>query len=138
MQSTKLARTVGVSALALTALATPAMADTPPAAPAPHTATVKKAGAETPSATTFSTRRMSKRCTRPRNKRFTVSYSPGSQSTTFYFNNHCSHKSYIKIKVHVPATGTVTKCIRVNARTHGRKKIWHLGGSVGRVRLAHC
>ncbi|TYK49517.1 hypothetical protein [Actinomadura decatromicini] len=137
MQSTKLARTVGVSALALTALATPAMAEAPPAAPASHV-TVKQAGAGTPAATPLSTRRLSKRCTRPRDKRFTVSYSPGRASTTFYFNNHCSHKSYIKIKVHVPGTGNVTACIRVNPRTHGRKKIWHVGGSVGRVRLAHC
>lgn len=119
MQCKKLARMAVVPGLALTMPATPGISEAAaPAAPASHTAVVKQADA--PTVTVAGPRRPSKRCTRPRNKRFNVSYTRGRTSTTFYFNNHCSHKSYIKIKVRVPATGMVTNSAVALSAEEGR------------------
>ncbi|RKS78747.1 hypothetical protein BZB76_0177 [Actinomadura pelletieri DSM 43383] len=120
MQYRKLTRMVAVPALALTMVATPAMAATAQA----DAAAVK---------------RMSKSCSKPKGKKFNISFSPGKQSTTFYFNNHCSHKSYIKVRTYTTGKPNyTTKCIRVNAKTKGKKKVWHVGGRWDRTQLVKC
>ncbi|MFI0409316.1 hypothetical protein [Actinomadura sp. 3N508] len=131
MQYQKLARMVAVPGLALTMMATPAMAATAqaaPAAPAPQTA-VKQADAAAPTAALAAVKRMSRKCSKPKGKKLNISFAPGRQSTTFYFNNHCSHKGYIKVRTWTTGKPNYkTTCIRVNAKTKGKKKVWHVGG----------
>ncbi|TMQ91510.1 hypothetical protein ETD83_30630 [Actinomadura soli] len=139
MQYQKLARMVAVPGLALTMAATPAMAATAQAAPATHTA-AKQADAAAPTAAAAAVKRMSRKCSKPKGQKFNISFAPGKQSTTFYFNNHCSHKSYIKVRTWTTGKPNYkTTCIRVNAKTKGKKKIWHVGGRWDRTQLvASC
>ncbi|NGO69398.1 hypothetical protein [Streptomyces boncukensis] len=66
--------------------------------------------------------RKSSKCNSPKGKRFNVSWGDGSQSTTFYFNNHCNKKRRIVVRLNW-GNRPVVECIVVNPHTKGRKKI---------------
>ncbi|MFI0367027.1 hypothetical protein ACH35V_04060 [Actinomadura sp. 1N219] len=135
MRYQKLARMVAVPGLALTMAATPAMVATAQAAPAaPATQTAAKQ-ADT-AAAAAAVKRMSRKCSKPKGKKLNISFAPGKQSTTIYFNNHCSHKGYIKVRTWTTGKPNYkTTCIRVNAKTKGKKKVWHVGGRWDRTQL---
>ncbi|TDD37524.1 hypothetical protein E1287_08075 [Actinomadura sp. KC06] len=135
MQYQKLARMVAVPGLALTMAATPAMAATAQATPAkPATQTAAKQ--TDTAAAAAAVKRMSRKCSKPKGKKLNISFAPGKQSTTFYFNNHCSHKGYIKVRTWTTGKPNYkTTCIRVNAKTKGKKRIWHVGGWWDRTQL---
>jgi hypothetical protein len=67
--------------------------------------------------------RKSAACTSPKGQKINISWGDGNVTTTVYFNNHCAQKRAIWLQfVHEDHT-SFHKCITVNAKTSGRKKI---------------
>ena len=80
------------------------------------------------------------KCSTPKGQKFNVNYSSGTNSTTFYFNNHCNQKRAFRVYL-VDGVGASmgSKCISVNKHTKGKKKVWHIAESVKKVTSpAHC
>lgn len=90
---------------------------------APAVAAAPTGKAEASSVSVQATKRASIKCTKPAGKKANYSWGTGSNdSTTVYFNNHCSHK--VKAKLHFKAGGgqTTTKCMVTNGGTKGKKR----------------
>ena len=84
-------------------------------------ATARQPVAAQPAAT-LAVHRKSSKCKSPAGQRFNVSWGDGSQSTTFYFNNHCNSKRRIVVRSNY-GSHKVLECIVTNPHTKGRKKI---------------
>ena len=112
MKHRRLAPIVAAAALALMAApAAPAMAQS--AAPAAKSATVMEV------------KRASIACTSPSGQKTNYSWGTGSlDSTTVYFNNHCSHKVSAKLNFKTAGGQTATQCLTTNGGTSGNKKFW--------------
>ncbi|MER6943987.1 hypothetical protein ABT294_08190 [Nonomuraea sp. NPDC000554] len=104
-----------VSAMAGTGVAFALL--TVPAATANAETSVAKSGAQA-----ADVHRKSAACASPRGKKITASWGDGNVSTTVYFNNHCNQKRTIELQF-VSQRDVFWKCITVNPRTQGRKKI---------------
>ncbi|MEU0478421.1 MULTISPECIES: hypothetical protein [unclassified Streptosporangium] len=121
MNHRKLTSAVAATGVALAMMVTPAMSATAQAA-APA---AKVAAKSADTAGTLDVKRASIACSKPAGKKANYSWGTGSNdSTTVYFNNHCSHK--VKAKLHFRAGGgqTTTKCLITNGKTSGKKKFW--------------
>ncbi|GAA2212296.1 hypothetical protein GCM10009850_077580 [Nonomuraea monospora] len=70
-----------------------------------------------------SVHRASASCTSPRGQKINVSWGDGNVSTTVYFNNHCNQKRWIELKFVKQNHDYFWKCVSVNPRTSGKKKI---------------
>ncbi|WP_093167391.1 hypothetical protein [Sinosporangium album] len=108
--------------IALTMLSAPASATAQGGTTAPQA--VSAAGAATSAVDAQAVKRASIKCTSPRGKKTNYSWGTGSwNSTTVYFNNHCSHK--VKAKLHFKSQSgreNATKCLNTNGGTNGKKK----------------
>jgi hypothetical protein len=67
--------------------------------------------------------RKSAACTSPKGQKINISWGDGNVTTTVYFNNHCAQKRAIKLQFVRENHTSFDKCITVNAKTSGRKKI---------------
>ncbi|MFI6637318.1 hypothetical protein ACIBI7_51275 [Nonomuraea fuscirosea] len=99
------------AALAMLTVSTPANA----AAPSSSAATAE--------AGTLSVHRKSASCTSPKGNKINVSWGDGNVSTTVYFNNHCNQKRWIELKFVKQNHDFFWKCVGVNAKTSGKKKV---------------
>ncbi len=83
--------------------------------------------------------RKSANCSTPRGQKINVSWGDGNVTTTVYFNNHCQQKWTIQLQF-VSQRDVFWKCVTVNPRTSGRKKVDN--GSPNKVILStrptHC
>lgn len=105
MSSTRISVIAAASATALATLTAPAAAQAP--APASASAQAPQVGA--------------KKVHRGHGKCINWSWGDGNVSTTIYFNNHCKQARWLKVW----RTGQYwPKCIKVNGKTKGRKKLW--------------
>ncbi|GAA1684997.1 hypothetical protein GCM10009733_097180 [Nonomuraea maheshkhaliensis] len=106
------------AALAMLTASTPANAAAPSSAlsSAPSSAPSREAG-------TLSVHRKSATCTSPRGNKINVSWGDGNVSTTVYFNNHCNQKRWIELKFVKENHDFFWKCVGVNGRTSGKKKV---------------
>ncbi|WP_214409907.1 hypothetical protein [Sphaerisporangium fuscum] len=93
---------------------------TVPAATA--TAATKPSVVKSVAAKAASVHRASAACASPRGQKINVSWGDGNVSTTVYFNNHCNQKRTIELQF-VSQRNVFWKCVTVNPRTHGKKKI---------------
>ena len=67
--------------------------------------------------------RKSAACKSPKGNKINISWGDGNVTTTVYFNNHCAQKRAIWLQfVHEDHT-SFHRCVTVNAKTSGRKKI---------------
>ncbi|MFC6883336.1 hypothetical protein [Actinomadura yumaensis] len=112
----------GAAAMLLTVPAANA-AESAPAAPAAKAAPASPAGTESYHYKSF-------KCSSPKGRNLNVSWDPGLDSTTIYFNNHCKQKRKIKAYLadQFASNGVRAgeyKCLTVNPRTKGKKKIWN-------------
>jgi hypothetical protein len=81
--------------------------------------------------------RKSAACTSPKGKKINISWGDGNVSTTVYFNNHCGQKRAIQLQFVRENHTSFYKCITVNPKTSGRKKIGY--GNPNEVTLpARC
>jgi hypothetical protein len=81
--------------------------------------------------------RKSAACTSPKGQKINISWGDGNVSTTVYFNNHCAQKRAIKLQFVRENHTSFDKCITVNPKTSGKKKIGY--GMPNRVTLpAKC
>ncbi|MFG2000645.1 hypothetical protein ACGFNU_16025 [Spirillospora sp. NPDC048911] len=70
-------------------------------------------------------------CSKPKGKKFNISYDEARDSTTFYFNNHCKTKRTIRVVVKAGKSKPHQHaCITVNPGTKGKKKVWHQGWDI--------
>jgi hypothetical protein len=94
--------------------------------PALVTATAAAALLSTPSAATAevaAVHKKSAKCSSPQGSKINISWGDGNVSTTVYFNNHCNQKRAINLQF-VQENGKIfDKCITVNPKTKGKKKI---------------
>jgi hypothetical protein len=67
--------------------------------------------------------RKSAACTSPKGQKINISWGQGNVSTTVYFNNHCAQKRAIELEFVRENHTSFSKCITVNPKTKGRKKI---------------
>ncbi|MEV1244398.1 hypothetical protein [Nonomuraea sp. NPDC049750] len=105
------------------------------------------ASSSAPSETTTATnasqvaaREKSHKCDKPKGKRFNISWSPGMESTTFYFNNHCREKNRIKVWTTDSVTH-VTSCTNIGVKpgVKGKKKVWGaIKGNIDMVTFGTC
>ncbi|MFI0450184.1 hypothetical protein [Actinomadura sp. 6N118] len=73
-------------------------------------------------------------CSKPKGKKFNISYNEARDSTTFYFNNHCKTKRTIRVMVRANrGKPHQHACITVNPGTKGKKKVWHQGWNIHKV-----
>ncbi|TDD37293.1 hypothetical protein E1287_09045 [Actinomadura sp. KC06] len=119
-------RTIGVTAAVVMAAGligtVPATASAAPArAAGPSGAVAAGASAQAGDVSTMSVHRKHRKCTKPKGKRFNISWADGFSSTTFYFNNHCKGKNYIR--VWYQSNGRKCKNITVKPGVKGRKKL---------------
>lgn len=116
MNNKKFATGVAVCGAALAAFVTPtASASTPPT----ETSVTAEAGA----AAAEAVERAQLKCSRPSGAVVNYSWGTGSSdSTTVYFNNHCSHK--MDALLHFQAGGGQKKnvCMSTNGDTKGKKR----------------
>jgi hypothetical protein len=77
--------------------------------------------------------RKSAACTSPKGQKMNISWGDGNVSTTVYFNNHCAQKRFVQLEFVRENHTRFNKCITVNPKTHGRKKIQY--GQPNRVTL---
>jgi hypothetical protein len=77
--------------------------------------------------------RKSAACTSPKGQKINISWGDGNVSTTVYFNNHCAQKRFVKLQFVRENHTSFNKCITVNPKTHGKKKIQY--GQPNRVTL---
>lgn len=77
--------------------------------------------------------RRSAACTSPKGQKINISWGDGNVSTTVYFNNHCAQKRFVKLQFVRENHTTFNKCITVNPKTKGKKKIGY--GQPNRVTL---
>ncbi|MEU7747876.1 hypothetical protein [Nonomuraea sp. NPDC049158] len=69
------------------------------------------------------THKKSAKCASPSGSKINISWGDGNVSTTVYFNNHCNQKRAINLQF-VQENGKIfDKCITVNPKTKGKKKI---------------
>jgi hypothetical protein len=81
--------------------------------------------------------RKSAACTSPKGQKINISWGQGNVSTTVYFNNHCAQKRAIELEFVRENHTSFSKCITVNPKTKGRKKIGY--GNPNKVTLpARC
>lgn len=81
------------------------------------------AKAATKSESVQATKRASIPCSKPRGNNSNYSWAQGSNdSTTVYFNNHCSHTVTAKLTFRAGDDGTYKKCMTTNGGTHGKKR----------------
>jgi hypothetical protein len=81
--------------------------------------------------------RKSAACTSPKGQKINISWGQGNVSTTVYFNNHCAQKRAIELEFVRENHTSFNKCITVNPKTKGRKKIGY--GNPNKVTLpARC
>ncbi|MEU6716977.1 hypothetical protein ABZ897_36415 [Nonomuraea sp. NPDC046802] len=100
-------------------------------------ATPALADSSTTTAEQSSVNRKSKKCNKPKGKRFNISWSDGSLSTTFYFNNHCRGTNYIGIWTIVNRKWYCVD-IKVKPGVKGKKKIWTATPKIEQVTLKKC
>ncbi len=74
--------------------------------------------------------RKSASCSSPKGQKISISWGDGNVSTTVYFNNHCSQKRVIRLQ-----WSAFHKCITVNPKTKGTKKINDAHGTPNSVTL---
>jgi hypothetical protein len=67
--------------------------------------------------------RKSGACKSPKGQKINISWGDGNVSTTVYFNNHCAQKRAIWLQFVRENHTTFHKCITVNPKTSGKKKI---------------
>jgi hypothetical protein len=67
--------------------------------------------------------RKSAACTSPKGQKINISWGDGNVTTTVYFNNHCAQKRAIWLQFVRENHTSFHKCITVNPKTSGRKKI---------------
>lgn len=79
--------------------------------------------AQSSAAQALSAHRKSASCTSPKGKKINVSWGDGNVSTTVYFNNHCNQKRWIELKFVKQSHDFFWKCIGVNGKTSGKKKV---------------
>jgi hypothetical protein len=77
--------------------------------------------------------RRSAACKSPKGQKINISWGDGNVSTTVYFNNHCAQKRFIKLEFVRENHTTFSRCITVNRKTKGKKKIGY--GQPNRVTL---
>jgi hypothetical protein len=77
--------------------------------------------------------RKSAACTSPKGQKINISWGDGNVSTTVYFNNHCAQKRFVQLQFVRENHTSFNKCITVNPKTSGRKKIEY--GQPNRVTL---
>jgi hypothetical protein len=67
-------------------------------------------------------------------------YPQSNISTTVYFNNHCTAKKHLQTwRVDGSGAKLKGKCLTVNAKTHGKKKITDPGFSIYNITtVSHC
>ncbi|GAA3689423.1 hypothetical protein GCM10022224_063590 [Nonomuraea antimicrobica] len=68
--------------------------------------------------------RASLNCSKPSGAKINFSWTDGTESTTVYFNNHCTTKVNVKIEWRFSSYGQTWRCMTVNPLTKGRKKFW--------------
>lgn len=62
-------------------------------------------------------------CASPKGQHLNVSWSPGTVSTTVYFNNHCKQRRVLALRLQYQNTSKKGwGCIWVNGKTKGKKK----------------
>ncbi|GIH21704.1 hypothetical protein Aph01nite_00140 [Acrocarpospora phusangensis] len=86
------------------------------ATPAAATAT-----AEGVTARSADVHKKSRACSRPKGKKFNISWKDGVSSTTFYFNNHCRQTQ--RIRVWYASSGMKCRAITVRPGIKGSKKL---------------
>ena len=114
-------------------VAAPTAASADQTAPAPRTAAVAttQAGDVSP----MKVHRKYRKCTKPKGKRFNISWSVGDLSTTFYFNNHCKGTNRIKVSY------LDDNCVNVTVKpgVKGSKRLWLVKKSnIRRVGFGKC
>ncbi|MFD1933191.1 MULTISPECIES: hypothetical protein [Nonomuraea] len=131
-------RTVGVTAA--TTIAAGLIATTPAAASSVPSETTTTATTPTTNASALDTHKKSRKCDKPKRKKFNISWSPGMSSTTFYFNNHCKETNHIKVWATDSVTHvTVCENVRVRPGVRGSKKIWGPAkGNIDMVTFGRC
>jgi hypothetical protein len=67
--------------------------------------------------------RKSAACVSPKGQKINISWGDGNVSTTVYYNNHCAQKRAIKLQFVRENHTSFYKCVTVNSRTKGKKKI---------------
>lgn len=102
-------------ALVATAAAA-ALLSPPTAATADVSATYKKADIS-------AKHKKSAKCASPSGSKINISWGDGNVSTTVYFNNHCNQKRAINLQFVKESGQIFDKCITVNPKTQGKKKI---------------
>jgi hypothetical protein len=81
--------------------------------------------------------RKSAACKSPRGQKINISWGDGNVTTTVYFNNHCAQKRAIQLQFVRENHTSFYKCVTVNAKTKGHKKIQY--GNPNKVTLpARC
>jgi hypothetical protein len=81
--------------------------------------------------------RKSAACKAPKGQKINISWGQGNVTTTVYFNNHCAQKRAIKLQFVRENHTSFEKCITVNPKTRGKKKIGY--GNPNKVTLpAKC
>ncbi|TDD37292.1 hypothetical protein E1287_09040 [Actinomadura sp. KC06] len=122
-----LGRTAAV-AIAAAIVSVPAVASASPVQATGATGTTgTTVSAKAADASTMAIHRKSRKCNKPKGKRFNISWSPGGASTTFYFNNHCKGTNYIKVFYtdSVPRLG-LCRTIKVKPGVKGHKRLWNV------------
>jgi hypothetical protein len=67
--------------------------------------------------------RKSAACKSPKGQKINISWGDGNVSTTVYYNNHCAQKRAINLEFVRENHTSFDKCVTVNAKTKGKKKI---------------
>ncbi|WP_431899606.1 hypothetical protein [Nonomuraea sp. bgisy101] len=108
-------RTIGVTA-AVTIAAGILMT-----APAAVSAPSEAVSDQPTNASLLDVHKKSRKCDKPKNKGFNISWKDGVSSTTFYFNNHCKETN--RVRVWYASAGMKCKAITVKPGTKGSKKL---------------
>lgn len=110
---------VGIAAMTVPAFTATSLTSTADAQGKASVATNRAAASDV---STKAVERKSAKCKSPKNKKINISWGDGSESTTVYFNNHCAQKRAIQLQFGSNQSGHY-RCITVNAKTSGKKKI---------------
>jgi hypothetical protein len=93
--------------------------------------------ASLPSTAAAAVHRKSAACKSPKGQKINISWGQGNVTTTVYFNNHCAQKRAIQLQFVRENHTEFYKCVIVNPKTKGKKKIQY--GNPNEVRLpARC
>ncbi|GIH21705.1 hypothetical protein Aph01nite_00150 [Acrocarpospora phusangensis] len=96
--------------------------------------------AATPDVAEAAAGKKSLKCVKPKGSKFNISWSPGTSSTTFYFNNHCRETHRIKVWA-TDSASHLTKCVNVAVKpgVKGKKRLWGvIKGNIDMVTFGRC